>query len=62
MITNDKKLLVRYLFPNRDCLIFFKKQLFEELKEIIPEKLCYSEDNKKDRIRNSNNIKFIDLI
>lgn len=62
MITNDNKLLVRYLFPNKDCLIFFKEQLFEELKEIIPEKLCYSDDNKKDRIRNSNNIKCISLI
>ena len=34
MITNDNRLLVRYIFPNKDFLIFFKEQLFEELKEV----------------------------
>ena len=62
MITNENKFLIKILFSSIDCLIFFKEQLFDELKEIIPEDLCYSIDNKNQKIRNINKIKCEELI
>ena len=62
MITNENKLLVKLIFPNLDCLTFFKEQLFEELKEVIPEKLCYSTDNKNIKVRTFNKNECLNLI
>jgi len=62
MITNENKLLVKLIFPNLDCLTFFKDQLFEELKEVVPEKLCYSADNNNTKIRSFNKNECLNLI
>ena len=62
MITNENKFLVKLIFPNLKCLTFFKEQLFEELKEVIPEKLCYSTDNKNIKVRTFNKNECLNLI
>lgn len=62
MITNENKFLVKLIFPNLKCLTFFKDQLFEELKEVIPEKLCYSADNKNIKVRTFNKNECLNLI
>jgi len=62
MITNENKFLVKLIFPNLKCLTFFKDQLFEELKEVIPEKLCYSTDNKNIKVRTFNKNECLNLI
>lgn len=62
MITNENKFLVKLIFPNLKCLTFFKEQLFEELKEVIPEKLCYSADNNNSKVRSFNKNECLNLI
>lgn len=62
MISNENRLLVKYIFPNVKCLEFFKKQLFDELKEVIPESLCYSKTNQNNRTRSFNKNECMNLI
>ena len=62
MISNENRLLVKYIFPNVKCLEFFKEQLFEELKEVVPETLCYSKTNENNRTRSFNKNECMNLI
>ena len=62
MISNENKLLVKYIFPSIECLGFFKEQLFEELKEVVPETLCYSKTNENNRTRSFNKNECMNLI
>lgn len=62
MISNENKMLVKYIFPSIECLEFFKEQLFEELKEVVPETLCYSKTNQNVRTRFFNKNECMNLI
>ena len=62
MISNENKLLVKYIFSSIECFGFFKEQLFEELKEVVPETLCYSKANGNNRTRSFNKNECMNLI